>query len=414
VVTHPTTNRPACGLSTAERTGSPVFHTLWSYVLGVGRDWFILKIKQALRLDSFVCEDNPPRNYVIPTVLEVDSLILALNNRKLFNYLTASVIGMSTLPTLVFVPGSWHKPTCYDKVIKLLQEEHKLNCISIILPSTAGDPSATFKDDLDVAREAISSETSQGRNVIVVAHSYGGMVGNSAIKGFAQPQDASKTSTTGYVIGLILIASGFTLTGLSFMDPFFGHPPPSWRVNSDTGYAEIVTSPRELFYHDLPAEEAEFWVSQLTTQTLKALFEGGEYTYAGWKDVPTWYIGTVEDRGLPVLAQRMQVGMARQIGGSVEHRELQTSHSPFLSQPEATVKIMLDAIEAFTKKPVGDKSEMSKRGNVIAVPRVNLWQPLTFFKFGIPLAVGHVIGRCVILFSGGRRLWKSRFGLRSV
>ena len=34
VVTHPTTNRPACGLSTAERTGSPVFHTLWSYVKG--------------------------------------------------------------------------------------------------------------------------------------------------------------------------------------------------------------------------------------------------------------------------------------------------------------------------------------------------------------------------------------------
>ncbi|KOS36763.1 hypothetical protein ACN38_g12472, partial [Penicillium nordicum] len=32
VVTHPTTNSPACGLSTAERTGSPVFHTLWSYV----------------------------------------------------------------------------------------------------------------------------------------------------------------------------------------------------------------------------------------------------------------------------------------------------------------------------------------------------------------------------------------------
>ncbi|KAJ5289654.1 Formin binding protein (FNB3) [Penicillium atrosanguineum] len=31
VVTHPTTNLPACGLSTAERTGSPVLHTLWSY-----------------------------------------------------------------------------------------------------------------------------------------------------------------------------------------------------------------------------------------------------------------------------------------------------------------------------------------------------------------------------------------------
>ncbi|CBF79577.1 predicted protein [Aspergillus nidulans FGSC A4] len=35
VVTHHTTNQPACGLSTAERTGSPVFHTLWSYVPGL-------------------------------------------------------------------------------------------------------------------------------------------------------------------------------------------------------------------------------------------------------------------------------------------------------------------------------------------------------------------------------------------
>ncbi|KAJ5975639.1 hypothetical protein N7481_009346 [Penicillium waksmanii] len=35
VVTHHTTNLPACGLSTAERTGSPVLHTLWSYVLDI-------------------------------------------------------------------------------------------------------------------------------------------------------------------------------------------------------------------------------------------------------------------------------------------------------------------------------------------------------------------------------------------
>ncbi|KAJ5461377.1 uncharacterized protein N7458_002929 [Penicillium daleae] len=37
VVTHHTTNWPACGLSTAERTGSPVLHTLWSYVLITSR-----------------------------------------------------------------------------------------------------------------------------------------------------------------------------------------------------------------------------------------------------------------------------------------------------------------------------------------------------------------------------------------
>ncbi|CAI7649348.1 unnamed protein product [Penicillium glandicola] len=301
---------------------------------------------------------------------------------------------MSTLPTLVFIPGSWHKPTCYDEVINLLQGQQKFKCTSITLPSTAGNPEATFKDDLDAAREAISAETTHGRNVVVIAHSYGGMVGNSAIKGFTRSnftESQDQIPATGYVIGLILIASGFTLTGLSFMDPFFGHPPPSWRVNNETGYAELVASPRELFYHDVPADEAEFWVSQLTTQSLKALFEGGEYTYAGWKDVPVWYIGTVEDRGLPVMVQRMQVGMAREMGGRVEHRELHTSHSPFLSQPELTVKIMLEAVGAFVGK-LGGNGSTSRHGDTIVAPKATILQPFTWFKFGLPLVLGHIVG----------------------
>ncbi|KAJ5438736.1 Alpha/beta hydrolase family-domain-containing protein [Penicillium daleae] len=315
---------------------------------------------------------------------------------------------MSSQPTLVFIPGSWHRPTCYDPIIKLL--EPKFRCVAVSLPSTAFDPEATFKDDLDAAQNAISAETSSGRNVVVIAHSYGGIVGNSAIKGFAKPKDGND-SQLGYVIGLVLIASGFTLTGMAFMDPFFGRPPPAWRVNNETGYAELVVSPRELFYHDLPEEEAKYWVSQLTTQSLKALFEGGEYSYAGWRDVPSWYIGTVEDRGLPVLAQRMSVGMAREMGANVEHRELQTSHSPFLSQPELTVEILLEAVDAFTNSKSGKvKSSSGGAENAIVVPGTTLLKPLTWFKFGLPMAFGRVLGRCVLLFGWGRRLWRA--GLR--
>lgn len=334
---------------------------------------------------------------------------------------------MANLPTLVFVPGAWHKPTCYTKITKLLQAKHNLKCVSITLPSTTGNPDATFKDDVDAAREAISGETSRGYDVVVIAHSYGGMVGNSAIKDFTRPRDATKsrsnllststlagrtdkslTPAAGYVIGLILIASGFTLTGLSFMDPFFGRPPPSWRVNKETGYAELVTPPRELFYHDLPAEEAEYWASQLTPQSLKALFEGGEFSYAGWIDVPAWYIGTVEDRGLPVMMQRMGVGMAREMGATVEHRELQTSHSPFLSQPEETAALILEAVEAFTGKPIEDASTRRGHNPEIIASKVRLWQPRTWYKFGLPLVVGHILGRCYLIFCWGRTLISPR------
>jgi pimeloyl-ACP methyl ester carboxylesterase len=332
---------------------------------------------------------------------------------------------MSDLPTLIFVPGSWHKPTCYNKIIKLLQEQYHFKCSLVTLPSTSGNPDATFKNDVDAARAAITSEINQGRNAVVIAHSYGGMVGNSAIKDFTRHQgsdaagsaftptstpqhaDQSQTSVTGYVVGLILIASGFTLTGLSFMDPLFGIPPPSWRVNKETGFADLVTPPRELFYHDLPAEEAEYWVSQLTSQSLKALFEGGEDSYAGWKDVPVWYIGTIEDKGLPVVMQRMQVGMAREMGGIVEHRELQSSHSPFLSLPNEVAQILNEAARAFMGKVAEGEPGSRQLDSGIAVPAAKLWQPFTWFRFGLPLAFGHVIGRCIVIFGWGRRLWRS-------
>lgn len=253
---------------------------------------------------------------------------------------------MDLKPTVVFIPGAWHNPQCYEKITKLLRAEYDLKSNSVILPATTDDPRATFKDDVDAAREAITTETSQGRDVIVVAHSYSGMVGNSSIKGFTRSQSSMSPTPShqGCVLALVPIASGFTITGLAFMDPFFGNPPSFWRVNRETGYAELTGDSRELFYHDLPREEGEHWVSQLKTQSLKALFEGGEYAYAGWKDVPTWHIGTDEDRGLPVVVQRMLVGAARGQGAMVYHMELPTSHSPFLSMPYEVVAFILQAV----------------------------------------------------------------------
>lgn len=295
---------------------------------------------------------------------------------------------MSPSPIIVFIPGAWHKPSCSNKIISVLQDEHEMKCISITLPSTTDDPAAIFENDVDTAAtpsrvQRRTGATTNGRNVVVIAYSYGGMVANSAIHGFAKPRDAVVSSLPsppnndeGHVIGLILIASGFTLTGLAFMDPFFGRPPPSWRVNIAIGFTELVTPPAELFYHDLPADEAEYWVSQLQSQSLKALFERGEYAFAGWMEVPAWYIGTVEDRGLPVLMQRLGVELARGMGGNIVHREMQTSHSPFLSLPE-----------------------------------VRLWQPISWVKFGLPLRFAHVLGWGVLAFHWARRLWGSKVKL---
>jgi pimeloyl-ACP methyl ester carboxylesterase len=309
-----------------------------------------------------------------------------------------------SLPTLVFIPGAWHLPACYGPITLLLSTKHNFRCVPVTLPSTQGDPQATFKDDLDAARVAIAAETSAGRDVVLIAHSYGGMVANSAIKGFtkrpgrsqrplaaaaaeanpaAPPNATGPPSGSGHVTGLILIASGFTLSGLTFMA------------------------------HDLAtSEEQDYWASQLTPQSLKALFEGAEHSYAGWRDLDlAWYIGTEADKGLPAWVQRFGVGVARGMGPTkVRHVEMiGSSHSPFLSRPGEVVELVVEAVGSFgyavDTNEAKETAAVAVRSELVVWPAFRLWVPTTWFEFGVPLTLGRVVGWAIAAFLWMRGGW---------
>lgn len=195
----------------------------------------------------------------------------------------------------------------------------------------------------------IKEEIANGQDVVVVVHSYGGMVGQSAIKGLTRPKQSTSSSSkdqSNYVLGIVVIASGFCQTGLTFMEGFGGKPPPIWR-NDPSGFLILEVPPRELFYHDLPEEEGNYWVSKLKRQGLKVLEEGGEHSYSGWMDVPVWFLATTEDKALPIQAQRMMVQGAEDVGADITVREINSSHSPMLSQPKETVDVIVEAVTSF-------------------------------------------------------------------
>ncbi|KAM0426476.1 hypothetical protein ACHAPT_008167 [Fusarium lateritium] len=251
---------------------------------------------------------------------------------------------MSQKPTLILVPGAWHLPECWHKIVSAM-EARDFKCVTVGLPTASSNTEAKYADDVIAVREAIQAETTQGRNVVVVVHSFGGSVGSSALKGFtSKPEDG----VSGRAIGFFMIATGFVPTGITFLDLFGGKPPPIWEADYDKGLATLTAEPRELFYHDLPEEEGKYWVGKLQQHSLKAFTTGADYAYAGWKEVPVWYLATTEDRTHPLEVQKMTVQMAKDEGGDVTFREIASSHSPFLSKPDETVAILLEAIEAFT------------------------------------------------------------------
>lgn len=224
-------------------------------------------------------------------------------------------------------------------------------CVSVTLPSTSGDPTDGFGADVKAVQSAIREQTTQGRDVIVVVHSYGGHVGSSAIKGFAKKHHDGTppaAASDGHVIGFAMMATGFSVTGNTFLDMTGGSPPPFWVV--DSGFATFVADTRDLFYHDLPEDEGRLWVGKLLKHSFKSLSEEGEYAYAGWKDVPCWYLVTLQDHALPAEMQKLAIKMAQDEGGDVTMRQVETSHSPMLSQPEECVKFLLDAAADFSEK----------------------------------------------------------------
>lgn len=226
------------------------------------------------------------------------------------------------------------------------------------------------------------------------------MVGNSAIRGLTTPSTEGRQS---HVIGLVLIASGFTLTGWAFMDPFCGFSPPFCGPNSTTGFVELRAPPREFFYHDLPAAEGEYWAGQLTPQSIPSLYSGSAHAYAGWRDVAaTWYLATVEDRGLPIAFQRLQVGVARGCGADVTIVELPTSHSPFLSQPDRTVAVLVDALRDFQALAAASPRARTLRRQT----RSLAFRPGRWLREGFLLGFGEVLGRCFLGLERVRRWWR--------
>jgi pimeloyl-ACP methyl ester carboxylesterase len=92
---------------------------------------------------------------------------------------------MSPTPTILLVPGSFAPPTIYAATLAHLRARG-FPAVALRLPSTVKRmplAPATMLDDADVIRRAAEALLAQGREVVVVCHSYGGTPTSQALVG---------------------------------------------------------------------------------------------------------------------------------------------------------------------------------------------------------------------------------------
>ncbi|TGO29599.1 hypothetical protein BPAE_0013g00510 [Botrytis paeoniae] len=245
----------------------------------------------------------------------------------------------SKKPEFVFVPGAWHSPESFEPTTNILAAKgYKVHGIS--LKSVGASPHLEdFQPDVETIRNKIDSLLSTSTPLILVYHSYGGVIGSSALDTYI-----ATLSPTGLIRRLVYIAAFCLPKSASLMGALNHNPLPWWSISLDSR-AVTCSDPYEIFYSDIPRNEAQKYVEMLKEHSYKTL--DSPVTTEPWRHIPSTYIVCEEDKAIPLEAQLGMIRGAQEIAegsfGTIERTN--AGHSPFISQPEWLAEKLIKATE---------------------------------------------------------------------
>ncbi|MCJ1393890.1 hypothetical protein MMC18_006766 [Xylographa bjoerkii] len=237
------------------------------------------------------------------------------------------------LPIFAIVPGAWHSPVHWDLVVSELNLAGYPTS-SLRLPgvdSSTPKSISTTTDALFIRNNVLNPLLNEGKDVILLAHSYGGMPGGAVAVGLSKAERIA-AGLPGGIIGLIWVAALIAHPGDS-LKALMGGTFSSWVMIDDASGQLGYEDPKAVFYNDVLDPVVELAISQLKPESENVLSTPtstqawGDAYYNGRRA----YVNTLLDQCIPSVVQEgMLAGSA--VTWDVHH--FNTSHSPFLSQPE--------------------------------------------------------------------------------
>ncbi|WYZ42463.1 hypothetical protein EsH8_VI_000162 [Colletotrichum jinshuiense] len=230
-----------------------------------------------------------------------------------------------TKPTFVLAPGAWHEETCYAPAQQIL-ESRGYPVEAVKYPSVGAEPPTKgLTDDANAVRAVLQRLADEGKEIVLVVHSYGGLVGANAVEGLGYKQRA-KEGKKGGVITFVYLTAFVVPAGKSIKEMLGGQFLP-W-MKFDGNYVHAQT-PEEIFYHDVEPETQKKAIEQLKHQSAP-VFED-VVTYEPWHEIDSMFFFCDDDKAIPLAVQQ---GMASLLGPNAITYSSKASHSPFLSKPD--------------------------------------------------------------------------------
>ncbi|PHH93299.1 hypothetical protein CDD83_7998 [Cordyceps sp. RAO-2017] len=241
---------------------------------------------------------------------------------------------------VLIIPGAWHVPEHFNKLTAAL-ESNGIRVICHRLPTSQNAESAdtTIRDDVLFIQDVVKQQAALGTHLIVVAHSYGGMVAASLAEFAVAPE-----SSQGGVIAFVFLAAFLPTEDQSIVS-VFGSTLPTFLATGPGGMIKC-TEPMLCFFDDvnISAEEAQ-WANSLIVEYIHPSTNLAPVPSdkAAWRVIPSTYVFCEKDVILPPEVQDRMIQTARAQGAVVHVHRLPSCHSPFLSMPEQVTQLILRA-----------------------------------------------------------------------
>ncbi|EDN02759.1 predicted protein [Histoplasma mississippiense (nom. inval.)] len=203
-------------------------------------------------------------------------------------------------PTVVFVPGGFHTPAIFDPVLPFLHAAGYPTA-SVYLPSVGVSPGIPdLSPDVEAVNLVVGGLVALGREVLLVAHSYGGVPSSEGLQGLSKQERQAQG-----------LAGGVDPTAL------------------------LPENPIEAFYHDLDPAVAKYYASLLRRQSVGPFLS--QITHESYRQIPTSCLLLSNDRAVSLARQKR---VAKNAGIQQLLGPINCGHSPFLSHPEEVSKFI--------------------------------------------------------------------------
>ena len=218
-------------------------------------------------------------------------------------------------PTIVLVHGAFADASSWGKVIGLLEPEG----YTVVAVQNA---MTTLEGDFATTKRVLDAET---RPVVLVAHSYGGMVTSVAARDNAKVKALVFVAAFGLDEGESANRAGAK----------FAAPPLSTAVKQDaSGFLSVDAAKFDIFASDVPA--AERTVLAATQGPILGSIFDVRMPAPAWKTIPSFFLVAANDEAINPDFERF---MAKRMGATTV--ELQSSHLAMISHPDAVASISI-------------------------------------------------------------------------